>query len=169
MTTRNTQPWLLTGAMALAMSLLAPVYADTTINTIVDTLAPLEVVANHGGIRRSIDLKVEFQSGKATLLPDGERQLAAGGGRGVSDREPELDLALAPVLHADRSGDVVGREREGMVRAALVGAPAERSARLTPEVQAPVGPRRVEDTHPGLCADALAELTHVPAYSIPDQ
>ena len=102
MTTRNTQPWLLTGAMALAMSLLAPVYADTTINTIVDTLAPLEVVANHGGIRRSIDLKVEFQSGKATLLPDGERQLTM---LGEAMLQPRLQNYRFQVIgHTDAVG-----------------------------------------------------------------
>ncbi|MGL1889192.1 MAG: OmpA family protein [Reichenbachiella sp.] len=40
-------------------------------------LNPLEILANHGGIRRSIDLNIQFAFSSASILPAAQRQIDA--------------------------------------------------------------------------------------------
>lgn len=65
-------------------------------------LNPLEVIANHDGIRRSIDLNIQFKLGSAEILPSALRQIDALGNALKGDKLNHCVISLTG--HTDATG-----------------------------------------------------------------
>lgn len=68
---------LILGCASLSTGASAQDRGFVDVNEIVDELAPLEVIANHGGVRRSIDLSIEFALASHELSETADRQIKA--------------------------------------------------------------------------------------------
>jgi outer membrane protein OmpA-like peptidoglycan-associated protein len=66
-------------------------------------LNPLEVIANHDGIRRSIDLNIQFKLGSAEILPSAQRQIDALGQALKGDKLSNCVISLTG--HTDATGN----------------------------------------------------------------
>ncbi len=89
-----------------------------SVNAIVSRLNPLEVFANEGGVRRSIDLNIRFSLGSAQLLPAARLQLEALAKALLSSRLAGFDIRL--IGHTDATGDAASNQRLSALRAAAV-------------------------------------------------
>jgi len=78
-------------------------------NDITSALNPLEVIANHGGVRRSIDLNIQFALDSAEILPAASRQIEALGKAMQSPKLVHCNILLTG--HTDATGDA-GRNNE---------------------------------------------------------
>ena len=67
------------------------------------TLDPLDVLANYGGVRRSIDLDIRFALASAELLPAATHQLDALGQAMNGSRLKKYNFDI--IGHTDASGD----------------------------------------------------------------
>ena len=74
-----------------------------SINDITEALNPLDVIANHDGIKRSIDLNIQFQLDSFALLPAAQRQIKALAGAINSDRLNGYGIQI--VGHTDAQGN----------------------------------------------------------------
>ena len=73
-----------------------------SVNSIVGELNPLDVIANHGGVRRSIDLDIRFGLASSQLLPAADVQLEALAEALLSTRLDGYNIQV--VGHTDASG-----------------------------------------------------------------
>lgn len=89
-----------------------------SVNDIVGKLNPLDVIANHGGVRRSIDLNIRFALGSASLLPAADRQVNALAEALASQRLQGYTIQLHG--HTDASGSEVDNLRLSLRRAEAV-------------------------------------------------
>ncbi len=87
----------------------------TPLNDILSTLNPLEIVENIDGIKRSIDLKIQFEKGSAKLLPAGKRQLEILGK--AMSQERLLAFNFQVIGHTDASGDAAYNQTLSELRA----------------------------------------------------
>lgn len=74
-----------------------------SIEEITSALNPLEVIANHDGIRRSIDLNIQFSLNSAEILPTAERQIAALGNALSQPKLAECQIIFTG--HTDATGN----------------------------------------------------------------
>ena len=95
---------ILTGLLlGMALTTVTAEAEVTSVNTIVSKLNPLEVVANEGGIRRSVDLQVQFALNQARLKPAGKRQLTLLAEAMNSERLKRYRFQI--IGHTDASGE----------------------------------------------------------------
>ena len=73
------------------------------LSEIEQALNPLEVIANHGGIRRSIDLNIQFSVNSASILPTAQRQVKALGNALQGEKLNGCRIRL--IGHTDATGD----------------------------------------------------------------
>ena len=98
----------LAGLMVVVLSIAPVATADSDdggfvgVNQILDSLNPLEFYANHGGVRRSIDLNIEFEFGSARLSEHAYRQVDA------LSQALNADRLAGSVIHVIGHTDAVG-------------------------------------------------------------
>jgi len=90
--------------------------SPASFNSIVSTLNPLDMVDNIDGVRRSINLNIQFNAGSYELLPEGKKQLDMLGKALNSKRLAEYGFLL--VGHTDATGDKETNQRLSKDRAA---------------------------------------------------
>lgn len=94
-----------------------------TFNEITEALNPIETIVNHDGVRRSIDLNIQFAFGSSELLPAANRQVEA---LGLAMESPKLKhCGITLIGHTDAKGDeqanlALSQSRAEAVRQALV-------------------------------------------------
>ena len=114
---------------ALRSTLLAVMIAASTftVQSLAETrsvtdieaaLNPLEFVANHGGVRRAIDLEIAFALNSATLLPAGQVQVKALAGAMQGERLASYRFQV--IGHTDASGGEAHNQQLSEKRAAAV-------------------------------------------------
>ncbi|AKS41446.1 OmpA family protein [Wenzhouxiangella marina] len=112
------------GLMLLVGLFAGPLVAQTrSLAEIEAELDPLEFVENHGGVRRSIDLSIEFAFNSAALLPEGQRQVDILGRAFNGDRLRPYRFRI--IGHTDAVGSAeynqaLSERRAQAVRAALI-------------------------------------------------
>jgi len=90
----------------------------TTTNAITRALNPLDEIANHDGIKYSIDLDIQFTFNSAGLLPAAHRQIKALAG---AIKGPRLVAYRINVVgHTDAQGDAAYNQRLSFNRAEAV-------------------------------------------------
>ena len=94
-----------------------------TFNEITQALNPLDVIANHDGIKRSIDLQIQFKLDSSELLPAAQRQIKALAKAVNSERLNGYKIQI--VGHTDTLGDAghnqwLSESRANAVLSALV-------------------------------------------------
>ena len=98
----------LAGLMVVVLSIAPVATADSDdggfvgVNQILDSLNPLEFYANHGGVRRSIDLNIEFEFASARLSEHAYRQVDA------LSQALNADRMAGSVIHVIGHTDAVG-------------------------------------------------------------
>jgi outer membrane protein OmpA-like peptidoglycan-associated protein len=89
-----------------------------SVNDIVSQLNPLDVIANYGGVRRSIDLDIQFAFGSAQLLPAAKIQIKALAEALLSDRLNGYNIQI--IGHTDASGNLDANQTLSLKRAQSV-------------------------------------------------
>jgi outer membrane protein OmpA-like peptidoglycan-associated protein len=89
-----------------------------SVNDIVAELNPLDVIANDGGVRRSIDLDIHFSFASAQLLPAADIQIEALAGALLSERLSGFNIRL--IGHTDASGSEQANQQLSAMRANVV-------------------------------------------------
>ena len=87
-------------------------------NDIAEQLNPLEFVANHGGVRRSVNLNILFETNSTKLLSEANNQLDALGKAMTSDRLRGFRFQL--IGHTDAVGPAAYNLRLSVQRADAV-------------------------------------------------
>ena len=111
---------LLTGSAAFFISAeaLAQDSGFKSLTEIEAALNPLEVVANHGGVRRSIDLNIQFELNSANLTKSAEQQITALAGALNSSALSQCYILLTG--HTDATGSAASNLSLSQVRAESV-------------------------------------------------
>ena len=107
-----------------------------TLVEIESALAPLDMLANDDGIKRSIDLHIRFEFDSAELAPAAGRQIEVLGEALAGSRLAAYDIRV--VGHTDARGDAaynqrLSKERAAAVRRRLLEAYGLRPARIQAE------------------------------------
>jgi outer membrane protein OmpA-like peptidoglycan-associated protein len=89
-----------------------------SVNDIVGKLNPLDVIANYGGVRRSIDLNIQFSLASAELLPAANRQIEALAEALLSSRLDGYNIQV--IGHTDASGSEDANQQLSQSRAEAV-------------------------------------------------
>lgn len=95
-------------SISLVLATVVPAWAENgqfrSTNEITDALNPLDVIANHDGIKRSIDLNIQFKFDSFELLPAAQRQIKVLAEAINSDRLNGYGIQI--VGHTDAQGDI---------------------------------------------------------------
>ena len=116
-------------AVLAAVLITAPAHAadingDThtsqfrSINDITQALNPLDVLGNHDGIKRSIDLNIRFNLNAFTLLPTAQRQIEVLAEALNGDRLSAYGIHI--IGHTDAQGDAAQNQQLSEQRANAV-------------------------------------------------
>ncbi len=89
-----------------------------SINDIVSKLNPLDVVANHGGVRYSVDLDIRFDFGSAKISTAAKNQVEALAGALHSPRLDDYQIEI--IGHTDTVGSADANQRLSALRADAV-------------------------------------------------
>ncbi len=89
-----------------------------SVNDIVSVLNPLDVIANHDGVRRSIDLDIQFALGSAQLLPAAKIQIEALAQALLSNRLDGYNINI--IGHTDITGSAENNLSLSALRAKAV-------------------------------------------------